>query len=307
MTSPLIIAGAALGGLFVLDSTGAAPPLPTVGQSAGDGATAAMAALRAAMPIAGVTWQVPSTNSPSSAFVQMRDTFVGKYGRITSSADIAPQGLSVQQIYQLGKAWIDAWQTGCKASATAETNFSAGYVSPTGFELGDTTNMVGTFCYADQCGQLENSAIGHPSSLGQAVCALQTNLDGLNSFEVLTSDQDATDDQTIAMFQLINRLAQEMEAADYTFPGLRESDKNWSLDDVIGGVGAGLAADAKFLEGLGGQFVSNVEQVGGYVASEAGKAVTAVAGAAAGAIVSSPLFWVAGLGLVTYLVFRRSM
>jgi len=270
----LAVAGLAIGGVLLLSQGGGV----VVGQVAGDASKAACDALRAAQPVAGVKWQVPSTNDPTGAFVQMKEAFVGAYGQLSGVAGVFPREMSTAQLVLVIDAWLDAFKAGCNASTSASQNYNLSSNPGAAWQKGGcNTSYCAT---ATWLGDSKDSL----TPLGQAVCDLSSYRDTLAGAAWAGANDSATSDQIVDTFHRVNALASEMSGADFSFPGTRESDKNWSLDDVMGGLAAAGTATASFVGGLAGD----------------------AAGAVAGAIVGSSLFWFVGLGFVGYLALRRS-
>lgn len=282
MTNPLVIAGAVVGGVYLAQSEGIVRPRGDVregtssGQYAGDAATAAMNYLRSRKAIASVPFGVPADNSPLLAFKAMRDAQVATMGKLggEKTPQNYPRGLNALQLADVCAAWISAVEAGRGASSTAMVNYS--YV-----DTKKSPALVGLPVTDGLCNENTRKITGAVlTPLGAAVCSCRNWQQFLTS---IASYNFVTDDQVRETFDRAQKVAREMDGADYAFPGTRVTEQDYTLSDVAGGIAAAGAASADFVAAIAGD----------------------AAGAIAGAIVGSPAVWALGLGLLVWFKVVR--
>lgn len=270
----LLIAGGVIGLVYY---TGSQPIMDrNDSDKAGHAITAAMQTLLGKRPLAGVSWS-QDPGSPLSAtanYNQMRGALVGQYGQIATPLLSQPiPRLTQAQLVEVATAWLAAYDRG---RIVDRQNFAfipeeadASFAS-SGSALSAARNTCAETTSADR------------TSLGDAACDLASYRDYVKGGGADVTVLVVEGTITLEMFRRINRLAVEMDGADYVNAGLRNSEQGWKWEDIPGGIGAAASASVSFVEDV------------------AGKAASALGGA----IVGSDLFWLAGLGFAAYLVLR---
>lgn len=267
MIPPLAIAGAVIGGLYLVTDSGLLTPGgPAVVQEehAGTAITKAMQTLLASRPLAGVSWSQDAARplSATANYGQMLNAMIGYFGQ-ADGATRAPHGVSNDQLVEIATKWLAAYDAGRAADGR---NFQF-----TTSEAADT--LFGTGCADTRSDQR--------TSLGNAACDLASYRDQVAAGAASVAFTDP-DEVTIEMFRRINALAAEMDGADYTVNGVRNSDQDWKYSDIPGGIVAAGEASLSFVEGLAGKAASTL----------------------GAAIVGSDLFWLGVIGFAGYFALR---
>lgn len=228
--NPYYIAAGAVGGVFILDTTGAfARDGVTEAQSAGKAIAAAMNNLRERGAIAGVSYQVAPSNDAVATLINLRKAMVAKYGPIDNSG--SPKSLitplvAASELVEVMTAWLHA--------------YNAGRATSPDFAL--ASNVLN---YASPCSSVASE---DRTAIGEAACNLSSYRDQVSAMD----NPKGVDALTVQTFSLVNALAAEMDGADFTTPGVRKTETAPQFSDIPGALAAAGAATAGFVAGVAG-------------------------------------------------------
>lgn len=282
MTNPLVIAGLAVGGVYLAQEHGVLQPSSTTSSSsgesqfAGDASKAAMDFLRSRKAIAGVGFKVADDNSPLQTWKNMRDAMVAKLGKLggENTGKSYPRGMSATELADVCAAWIAALEAGRGASTDAAINWAL-------VDVKQSPGRVGMPLSANLCDPNVQRITGVVMSpLGKAACECMRWRDQMTT---LAPFGFVTDDQIRDTFDRTLKLAGEMHGADFVSDGVRVTELDVGLSDVAGGIAAAGGAVGDFVTGIAGD----------------------AAGAIASAILGSPAVWALGLGALVYFKVLR--
>lgn len=272
MIDPVVIGGAVVVGLYLLDGRPNSGPVQR--SAPGDAITAAMTEL-----LNRRGWIIPTWNpdddakfSAAANYNLMRQAYVAQYGAAPGTPTGAPlPGGDIDEgdLSALATAWLAAYDAGRKANPQ---NFALGTDEASGTFINNGSWFNGGDASQRRCAEVTNK-----TSLGVAACELSSYRDSLDAGTGVPIAES-----TRETFRLVNRLASEMDGADYVTPGVRNTEQGWQWSSVPGALGAAVSA-------TGGVVVDAAEKVGGAVGD---------------LVLGSNLIWLVVLGGAAYMVLR---
>ncbi len=289
--NPLLVGGAAVGGLLLLERTGGIAALSPSGptgtvyqQTYGSGARAACDYLRAHQPLAGATFSIVN-DDPLTAYGAMRDALVAKNGTLryeeswwqSASQNRYPQALTADQCRAICDAWVRAYDAGRAANSLdfspfADPSLDANLVISAGVCQAGVTDAM-------------------RSELGNAVCRLIAWRDAVGDRFDAGTDIPETFDRVL-------RLASAMSGADVVAgEWIRKSDQTLAANLTGENVGDFAAYEAS-------RAASAVASIGEKVGELATELAGSVVGGIAKAVASSPIVWAGALAYIGWRVLR---